>query len=436
MKADWTIATALLLLLTAGTGFPQAGKTGQTVRHRREQTPESASLVRAEAAIDKQDYAAAEPVLRDLISKDPSSYRAWFDLGYLYTATGRQAEAIEAYRKSVAAKPDVFESNLNLGLMLARAGSPEAAAFLRAATGLKPSGKPDESLARAWLSLGHVLAKTAPQEAVAAFAQAAKFQPKDAEPHLSAGLLLEQQSDWDAAAREYRAAAELGPKSTEALAGLVNVYMKAKRLPEAEAALRQYLALAPANTTARIQLGRVLAAEGKNDQALAELEAGLQASPGDTDALREIAILYEANHNYVQAAVQYRALLQKSPSDAELHRALGAALLHARQPREAQTELLTAIKLNSDLGEAYGDLALAASDNNDFALVIKALDERAKRLSENPGTYFLRATAYDHLRDYKQAAEFYRQFLAAANGRYPDEEWKARHRLIAIEPKK
>jgi protein-tyrosine phosphatase len=44
--------------------------------------------------------------------------------------------------------------------------------------------------------------------------------------------------------------------------------------------------------------------------------------------------------------------------------------------------------------------------------------------------------AYDHLRDYKQAAENYHKFLEAARGAYPDQEWQARHRLIAIEPKK
>jgi hypothetical protein len=50
--------------------------------------------------------------------------------------------------------------------------------------------------------------------------------------------------------------------------------------------------------------------------------------------------------------------------------------------------------------------------------------------------FFLRATAYDHLGDKKQAAADYHLFLDAANGKYPDQEWQATHRLIAIEPKK
>jgi len=57
-------------------------------------------------------------------------------------------------------------------------------------------------------------------------------------------------------------------------------------------------------------------------------------------------------------------------------------------------------------------------------------------LPEIPIGYFLRATAYDHLHDYKHAAENYHKFLDVGAGQYPDQEWQAKHRLIAIEPKK
>jgi hypothetical protein len=32
----------------------------------------------------------------------------------------------------------------------------------------------------------------------------------------------------------------------------------------------------------------------------------------------------------------------------------------------------------------------------------------------------------------KQAAEYYERFLAAAQGKYPNEEWQAKHRLVAL----
>jgi hypothetical protein len=40
------------------------------------------------------------------------------------------------------------------------------------------------------------------------------------------------------------------------------------------------------------------------------------------------------------------------------------------------------------------------------------------------------------LHDFKTAAVNYHLFLKTAAGKYPDQEWQAKHRLIAIEPKK
>ena len=68
--------------------------------------------------------------------------------------------------------------------------------------------------------------------------------------------------------------------------------------------------------------------------------------------------------------------------------------------------------------------------------MIRSLDLRSKMLPETPMTYFLRASAYDHLRDFKNAAANFHLFLKVAGGKYPDQEWQATHRLIAIEPNK
>jgi hypothetical protein len=83
------------------------------------------------------------------------------------------------------------------------------------------------------------------------------------------------------------------------------------------------------------------------------------------------------------------------------------------------------------------DLAFAASENKNYELTVRALNGRATLTTDMPVVcFFLRASAYDHLRDYKAAAADYHLFLDAAKGKYPDQEWQARHRLIAIEPKK
>ena len=431
-RMAWLLLGAMVV---CAAGAPaQTPKTGSHQRIPSDEALAARALAEAEAAIEKKDWTAAERELRELVAKDAKNYRAWFDLGFVFNETDRRPEAIDAYRKSVAANPDVFESALNLGMLLAASGNADAEIFLRAATKLKPSEKPEQGWARAWGVLGDVLKQKNPAEALSAYVAAAKFDPKDSRPHLAAGGVLERQGNQAAAEAEFQRALDLDPNSAEALEDLAQIYTQGKRWAEAETALRRLLKLEPANATARVQLGRVLMDLGRKDEGVAELEAAAKEST-DPAAERALAAFYLEAKQYEPAALHYRRLLSRDPKNAELHHALGLVLTGQGKFPEAEAELVAAVNSNPSLKEAYFDLAFAAQRNKDYAITLQALDARARFYPENPGTYFMRATAYDSLKDFKQAAQNYHQFLLVANGKYPDEEWKARHRLKAIEPK-
>jgi len=432
-KSPVVLFIAIFLIALA---FGQS--TGKTVRHQRVPVEDTTppELAQAETSIEKQDYQTAEPLLQKVVAAKPENYQAWFDLGFVYNGLGKSNESIAAYRKSVSLKPDVFESNLNLGIMLAKAGQPDAEQFLRAATHLTPTANIDEGHARAWLSLGQVLATTKPDEALQAYQQAATLKPKDPEPHLSAASMLEGQDRFADAAQEYKLALAADPASTEALTGLANIYLRGQRFAEAGDVLRKLVLLHPDDAASHAQLAGILLNTGKNDEAIAELETAAKLGPNDAAVARALADAYVTAGKYDRAQSQYQVLLSSQPNNAELHHGLGVVLLKLRRFSDAQQEFLNAVRLKPDFGAAWGDLAVAADQNQQYELAIKAADMRAKFLPEVPVSYFLRATAYDHLRDYKQAAENYRKFLELASGQYPDQEWQARHRLIAIEPKK
>jgi len=413
--------------------------TSTTVRHHKvavEDASQPPALTEAEAAIEKHDYSTAEPLLRGIVEKDPKNYQAWFDLGFLYNAQEKPDDSIAAYQQSVRANPAVFESNLNLGLMLMKYNKPGAEEPLRAATLLKPSAHPEEGQARAWLALGHLQAANKPDEALIAFQKAAALVPKNPEPHLLAGAILEQENKFSDAEQEYKQALALDPGSSDALVGLANIYMRGARYPEAEEFLRKVAAQRPNDAIPQIQLARVLAADGKNDEAIAEFQSALKLAPADRGAQRDLAEVYMTAGRFGDAEASYRALLPSQPNDPQLHYSLGRALMKQKKFNDAQSEFINAAKLKPDWGEAYGELAVAANENENYALTTRALDARAKFLPETPVTYFLRATAYDHLRQMKEAAANYHLFLQMAGGKYPDQEWQAQHRLIAIEPHK
>src|SRR5262249_43159211 len=155
-------------------------------------------------------------------------------------------------KKSVAAKPDVFESNLNLGLALAETSPQEAEHYLRAATQLTPASHPELGHKDAWMALGHLLEANKPDQAIAAFRQGATADPRDPEPHLLAGSLLEKDRPKEAE-KEYQQALTIQPQSSDALAALTNLYMRQRQYSEAEDLLRKLVSLHPKDASAHLQ---------------------------------------------------------------------------------------------------------------------------------------------------------------------------------------
>src|SRR4051812_3486856 len=271
------------------------------------------------------------------------------------------------------------------------------------------------------LSAGLVLGQAAPAN--------------DPEAHYRAGDQMEKSGNLAGAEVEYRKSVELQVKNPSALGALAYLYSTQKRYPEAEAALRKFITVDPQNAKAHVQLGTVLLESNQNEAAIKELAAASGLAISDLALLRNVAELYATHSLYQQAAQQYSAVLRLNPKDADAHYGFGVVLMQLRRFDGAQSELQRAVTMQPEIKEAYGDLAVAAAENRDFAGAIQALDARSRFLPDSAATYFLRATSYDHLKQMPQAAENYRKFLATDGGKNPNQEWQAKHRLIAIDKK-
>jgi tetratricopeptide (TPR) repeat protein len=386
----------------------------------------------AESLLQKQQFPQAEEKLQALVSSQAKNPQVWFDLGFAQSHLGKNAEAITAYRKATELDPKWFEAQKNLGLAFAKSGDlATAAGAFRIAVTLKPTIGGQQALADAWLSLAQSVEESQPQESLAAYQKAAELDPANSDAPIGIARMTEHTGNLPAAEQQYLKLAEAG--NGESMEHLIGLYLKQKRYADAEAWLRKYLAANPQSAAAQLQLGKLLAAEGKTQEAIAQLEPIYNASP-DPKSARVLASLYLDAKQYSAAAALLQPLANQNPQDAQLHLDYGTALLHQLKYSEAQAELLKAVQLRPGFADAYLDLGYAAQENKNYELTIRVLDARAKLQPETPATYFLRATAYDSLRLYKPAAANYKLFLAAAGGKYPDQEFQARHRLKAILP--
>jgi Flp pilus assembly protein TadD len=179
-------------------------------------------------------------------------------------------------------------------------------------------------------------------------------------------------------------------------------------------------------------LATALLAQGKNDEALPVLETLRQLEPGNTSVDQMLADAYGQAGHPEQADPIYARLAQANPGNEEILAAQGENLVRERLYPQAQAVLERAVKLKPDDGDAWSGLAFAASENKQYQIALKALSMRAKYLAETPATYFLWATSYDNLHLSKSAQEYYNKFLTAAGGKFPDQEWQAKHRLVAL----
>lgn len=397
----------------------------------------------AESAMAKSDWTAAEAKLTPWLAAHPADARALFDLGYIADAQNRFDEAAALYRRAIAADAQSFEAHISFGLLLARQANSqpnavdqakltEARSELGTATTLDPGAAGPALKARAWRALAQIDRATNPTEASNDLLEALKLSPETVDDTLLAANLADQAGESAAAEAAYRRVLAQDPKSAPANAGLAHLLIAQKKYPEAETFLRAALAQSPDDIALTAQLATVLAAQDKAE-ALPLVQKLHDAHPGDPAITRMLAEILADAGDSAGSDHYYAPLLAANPNDPALLVAHGQNLIRMLRYAEAFTAFDKATQLDPASADGWSGLAFAASRTSKPAITIHALTMRSKYLPEVPSTYFLWATSYDTLHQKTQAVAYYHHFLDAAAGKFPDQEWQARQRLIFLE---
>jgi tetratricopeptide (TPR) repeat protein len=398
--------------------------------------PASSDRDAAETKMEQKDYAAAQPLLEKYLSQNPTDARALFDLGYVQDATGHADPAATAYRKAIAADPKQFESRLALGLLLAQQSKfDEAREQVVQATLLEPAPPNPVAKAEAFRTLARLDRTSDPTAARDALVTALKLSPETPADELLTAQIAEANGDDDVAETAYKQVLTSHPPgnvASEATAGLVHLLLKQKQYSEAEPLLKTALARDPRDPGLNAQLATTLLGQGKTDDALPVLETLRQLEPENPSVDQMLADAYSQAGHPEKADPLYARMVQTHPDNEDILAGQGENYLRERLYAQAQAAFERAVKLKPDDGDAWSGLAFAASESKNYSRALEALSMRAKSLGETPASYFLWATSYDNLHLSKQAREYYIKFLAAAGGKFPDQEWQAKHRLVAL----
>jgi predicted Zn-dependent protease len=396
----------------------------------------SQAVVDAEAMIVKSDWKGAEAKLTPWLADHRDDARALFDAGYVADAQNKADDAMGFYRRAVEADPKRFEAHLSLGLLLAREGKlADARPELAAATTLDPGDAGPTAKARAWRALAQIDRTDNPAAASTDLLEALKISPETADDTLLSAELAEKSGQYDSAEPAYRRVLARDPKNPQANAALAHLLIARKQFPEAETFLRTALEKSPDDPALTAQLATVLAAQDKAE-ALPMLQKLHADHPSDAAITRMLAeVLAEAGDPAGSDQLNL-SLLATNPEDPALLIAHAQNLIRQGKFPDAFSAFTKATERDPENPDGWSGLAFAASKLGKPEVALHALSMRSKYLPDIPSTYFLWATSYDTVHDKAEAITFYHRFLEAAAGKYPNQEWQARQRLLLLEKKR
>ena len=398
----------------------------------------SAKVRAAEESLEKGEYAAARVQLEALAAAHPKDAQILFDLGYADEHVNDDAAAAKAYAAAVAVDKTMAMPLVALGLLEARGGNAAAAREHLAAAAAMPGADADLR-ARAYRAMARLDATTRPADASADLLAAIRLTRETPEDTALSASLAARSGDVVDAEAAYRRVLDKDPADAEVAVGLARVLMAAKRAGEAVMMLAPAVRAHPDDLRVASAEAAALAATGQAAEAAAALAPFAQREPGNIALQRQLGRLYLAANQPANAEAAFRQVAAAAPGDPAGLDDLGTSLVRGQKYAAAQAVLVQAVRLRDkfrtpdEWADAAGHLAFAASKNGDPKTCLQALALRATVQPNTGPTLFLEAASHDTLHEYKEATRAYRAFLAADAGAMPNEEFEARHRIVAIE---
>ncbi|MFT3813368.1 MAG: tetratricopeptide repeat protein [Acidovorax sp.] len=205
----------------------------------------------------------------------PNDAQACYTLGDQWLRANRAGDALRAYDRAIALRPDYVD------------------AYLSRCNALLRLQRPAEALANCERTLA-----LAPTLGLA---------------HFNHGVVLEGLGRTEEALQSYRQAVQCEPGAAHAHFNLGYLYLCMNRCADAVACMNQVLALEPQNAEALVQRGQAYLALKQDEQAFASFNQALRIKPQLAEARCQVGILLKKHKRYEEALQQLQAAWAVNP---------------------------------------------------------------------------------------------------------------------------
>ena len=345
---------------------------------------------RAQAHLGTQDYAEARKDLMKAISLDPKGADAYVFLGRLEFQEGNFQEVLNVAEIGEECR-GAFErlSPLKAKALVRLGRRKEARSFIEERLKLEPEDTDlmvekarqlwllDHKPAEAETLLRHVIEVDAlsavarfqlvdlfslqgrTEEAAVVLRDILRSEPGNAKAMSKLGR-MQLNSDPESSIPYLEEALRLAPEDPNKMAALGVAYIRAHRVPDAEALLRKATGLAPSNPQIRNNLAILLIQQGKTTEAIEQLETILESHPDFVQGRNNLAIAYRSLGDLKRAEAEARKAIQQKPDFVDAKMTL-ASLYHAEKRWKDEYVVLSGLDPSLKKGrEIIFPLALAA----------------------------------------------------------------------------
>jgi tetratricopeptide (TPR) repeat protein len=216
---------------------------------------------------------------------DTVAVRALLEEGKTHHQAGRLSEAERAYRLALELAPHHPEALHLLGLSLYRLGRfDEAIDLISAAIEQQPTSS------LYWFNLGVVTQKVSRREAIRAYRQAIRLNPRYLDAFINLGNVLKDLGSASEAKEAYQQALVLDPSHADTHNNLGVMLKEEGRLKEAIESYRRALQRKPTHIEALNNLGLALMEDGTLREAISLFEQALSITPGYVKALYNLGV--------------------------------------------------------------------------------------------------------------------------------------------------
>jgi Tfp pilus assembly protein PilF len=259
----------------------------------------------------------------DVVSKNPQSFRAQYNLGSNLTRQGNLKEAIDHLSEALRLKPDYTEAHNNLGMAFFQQGNLDQAE-------------------------NH-------------FSTALRIQPGNSAVHYNLGLIMEQKGYLQSAVDNYLKALSIKPDVAEELNNLGVVLQRQEKIKEAIGRYLEAIKLKPDYAEAHNNLGIALTGQGRFKEASNHFSEVLRLQPDYAEVFNNLGVVLQRQEKIKESIDCFSEAIKLKPDYAEAHNNLGLVLARQGRFKEAAVHFSEALRHQPDYTQARHNLSLITS---------------------------------------------------------------------------